>query len=55
MVGLGGEPLGMGPALRTVALLVLAATVWVVAGFTDRRAPRVVASCGDHARVRSGR
>jgi MFS family permease len=46
---------GMGPALRTVALLVLAATVVVVAGYTDRRTARVVASGGERALSRSGR
>ncbi|MEU9387077.1 hypothetical protein AB0D38_41780 [Streptomyces sp. NPDC048279] len=42
---------GMGPALRTVALLVLAATVVVVAGYRDRAPTRTIAS--DQERVLS--
>ncbi|MER7932586.1 MULTISPECIES: MFS transporter [unclassified Streptomyces] len=42
---------GMGPALRTVSLLVLAATVLVVAGYRDRTPTRTIAS--DRERVLS--
>ncbi|MFC3578369.1 hypothetical protein ACFOZ0_34940 [Streptomyces yaanensis] len=40
-------PHGMGPALRTVALLVLVATAAVVAGYRDRTGTRSVAP-GEH-------
>ena len=45
---------GMGPALRTVALLVLAATVVVMAGLTDHRKTRTMASGEKRVLSRSG-
>ncbi|MHC3468276.1 MFS transporter [Streptomyces sp. 7R007] len=46
---------GMGPALRTVAVLVLAATAAVVAGYGDRAKSRTIASDGKRVLSRSGR
>ncbi|MEU6145419.1 MFS transporter [Streptomyces sp. NPDC047081] len=46
---------GMGPALRTVALLVLAATAAVVAGYRDNAKSRTIASGQKRVLSRSGR
>ncbi|MCI3276039.1 MFS transporter [Streptomyces cylindrosporus] len=46
---------GMGPALRTVALLVLAATAVVVAGYRDNAESRTIASSQKRVLSRSGR
>lgn len=46
---------GMGPALRTVAVLVLAATAVVVAGYGKRAKTRTIASGEERALSRSGR
>ncbi|MGW7254085.1 MFS transporter [Streptomyces sp. NPDC054834] len=46
---------GMGPALRTVALVVLAATAVVVAGYDGRSGSRTIASGPERVLSRSGR
>jgi hypothetical protein len=48
-------PHGMGPALRTVALLVLAATAAVVAGYGRRAKTRTIASDEERVLSRSAR
>ncbi|MDT0461811.1 MFS transporter [Streptomyces gibsoniae] len=50
-----GLPHGMGPALRTVALVVLAATAVVVAGYGDRARTRRAAAGTERVPARAGR
>jgi hypothetical protein len=45
----------MGPALRTVALVVLVATALVVAGYRDRPVTRTIASGQERVLSRSPR